>query len=551
MKKITYYLVFIIFIGVLTVSFWIYNKYIKDDSLAFLSYPVERGSIQETVNVRGEVVVLKEFELEFPFSGTVEKIYIAEGDELKAGSPLIKLETVDFELERKRLEALLSQSVSGLNKLIAGPTTQDINVVETQMENAKKTLDDANIALVNAKNKADSDLLNLYDDIGNIIQDAKTKAEDAVYKQADEMFQSPNSDSPKLIFLSNDAQARIDVESQRVEAGAALANIKKILSLNITDQQKQDDQLRDTLLNLMVVKYMLERFGDVLNSAVSLSTTTLNSYKTNINTSLTNINAVITAITSQQQLISAQRITNKSNIDIATASVNSAQSNLNLSEDNLKAILAGARGEDIEIAKSQIQGIRAQIDTIKEKINKATLNTPIAAKVAKIYLEKGEVFKPGHPVISMFSLGFKTQADVSELDIGKIKDKNGNPVEIKLDAFPKEVFSGKVLSIDPKEIIKGGDKYYRVNISLDESPFFASIRPGMSADMTVFISKKDDILKAPGIAVFEEDGKDFVRLLENQNEWRKVEVETGVSDGEYIEITKGLAEGDIVVVSTD
>lgn len=56
MKKISYYLTLIVIAGSIFVSFWVYQKYFKEENPNLLLFRVEKGSIQEVIKVRGEVV---------------------------------------------------------------------------------------------------------------------------------------------------------------------------------------------------------------------------------------------------------------------------------------------------------------------------------------------------------------------------------------------------------------------------------------------------------------------------------------------------------------
>ena len=105
-----------------------------------------------------------------------------------------------------------------------------------------------------------------------------------------------------------------------------------------------------------------------------------------------------------------------------------------------------------------------------------------------------------------------------------------------------------MIFIEPKEIIKEGDKYYRLNVYLDK--FAESLRPGMSADLIIFISFKDEALKIPELAIYDKGGKKFVKILKD-NQQKEIEVETGISDGENVEVISGLVEGQIVIVSQE
>jgi len=110
MKKIAYYLIVLIVAGSATVSFWVYQKYFKKETVGLLKFEATLGRIDETVKSRGEVVAQKEYNLEFPFSGIVQKIVVSENQHIKAGDKLLQLNTTDLELQKKSLESQRTQA---------------------------------------------------------------------------------------------------------------------------------------------------------------------------------------------------------------------------------------------------------------------------------------------------------------------------------------------------------------------------------------------------------------------------------------------------------
>ena len=546
MKKISYYLIAIVSMGFILVSFWIYIKYFKGDKENILMFEVKRGGIQESIRVRGEVASQKEFNLEFPFSGIVDEIFVKEGQNVTEGERLIKLETIDFEIEQRKLEAGLSQSKAVLNKLIAGASEEDINVLEAQVQSAKQSLADVETNLSNIETKASVDLDNLYADINDILNDAYAKAEDAVNKQTDELFINDLTTSPQLSFLTSDSQAEIDAENKRALSNTELKELKSDLAnLNLSNADL-DTLLLKSQDRLSNIREFLIRTNNALNSAVDLSQVNITAYKANLTIARANINTAMSSINTQKQAISAQKSTNQNNIDAAKAQISSAESALNVANSQLVFKKALPRSEDIEIAKAQVSEIENQIAAVREKIRKATLSSPIPAKISKIFFKEKEFFRTGQSAVSLIAFDFKIQADISELEIGKINDSDGNNVSVQFDAFAGEMFSGKVVSIEPKEVLKDGDKYYRADIYFEDRGI--SIRPGMSADLMIKIQFKENVVKIPEIVVYKKDKKKFVILSENGNQ-KETEIETGISDGELIEVTKGLSEGQIVIMS--
>lgn len=514
MKKIFYYLLVVVLAGGAVVSFWVYERYFKTEAPKFLTFQVVKGDIREVVKVRGEVVPQKDFALEFPFSGTVEKVFVRDGQSVNAGDPLIKLETTDFELEIKKLGATLIQSQANLDRLIAGPIREELSVSETKVENAKTSLAEAR------RNLADK------------LHEAYTATDDAIRNKVDQFFSNPRTTNPQITFLLADSQLENDIEFERMKMETTiklwessfgqLATASNLAPYSETAQN-----------NLDQVKLFLDKTALAVNSAQSnsnVSQTTLDIWRSNISLARVSINTTIASLSSAREKLKT------------------AESNLALAEDELALKRADARTEDVRIAEAKIEETKGQIAIVKEKIKKSTLYAPAVAKIISVGIEKRELSTPGKTAVTLATTGHKIQADISELEIGKIREGDGNNVSIRFDAFPASTLKGKVVSVDAKEIIKEGDKYYRANVYLD--PHGAEIRSGMNADLVIFVSSKENVLKIPELAIYKKDGGKFVAVLEGGIQ-KEVKIETGISDGESVEAVSGLTIGQTIVVSAE
>ena len=121
------------------------------------------------------------------------------------------------------------------------------------------------------------------------------------------------------------------------------------------------------------------------------------------------------------------------------------------------------------------------------------------------------------------------KTNIEESDISKIK--TGQKTEITFDAFPDEVFAGEVKEISRVSNNLAGVITFPVTIEItDEKKDL--LMHGISANVTIFIREKSDILVVPSISIFEENGKSFVYLYDpSLKEGFKIkEVKTGVSD---------------------
>jgi len=124
------------------------------------------------------------------------------------------------------------------------------------------------------------------------------------------------------------------------------------------------------------------------------------------------------------------------------------------------------------------------------------------------------------------------------------------PAEVTIGALPDAKVSGQGLGVYPKAQKEGNATLFDIEISIVRDPGMV-LRAGFSATASIRIRDRKQVLMLPERLVLFEDGKRFVELPDPQAKGelkaRKVEIQTGLSDGLNIEIVSGLKEGDQVV----
>ncbi len=138
---------------------------------------------------------------------------------------------------------------------------------------------------------------------------------------------------------------------------------------------------------------------------------------------------------------------------------------------------------------------------------------------------------------------------VLESEAGGLKE--GLDCSVRLDCSPQKVFPGKVIGIDTiaKPLEKESPlKYFEVKVSLDETDKNI-MKPGSQVQSVIFVQRIEDVLSIPNQALFYEGEDAFVTILNNRAV-EKRKVETGVRSLTRTVVTKGLNEGDNVVLGT-
>lgn len=205
-------------------------------------------------------------------------------------------------------------------------------------------------------------------------------------------------------------------------------------------------------------------------------------------------------------------------------------------EDRLQLILEGrisGRGEDMEtIIRAPAEGILLQ-----RLVNPGDPVVPLTSYQAGTDLAT---------LADMSDLIFKGTVD--EIDVGKLS--TGMPVRLKIGALPDRAVTGKLNRVAPQAIEKDNAKLFEVEILLDSYEDIL-LRAGYSANADIVIREKKNILLIPErLVLFENNGAGTSVETPGDTpeaEPRKVTITTGLSDGLNIEVTSGLAEGDMLV----
>ncbi|MEA1973212.1 MAG: efflux RND transporter periplasmic adaptor subunit [Candidatus Cloacimonadota bacterium] len=137
-------------------------------------------------------------------------------------------------------------------------------------------------------------------------------------------------------------------------------------------------------------------------------------------------------------------------------------------------------------------------------------------------------------------------ASITEVDISKVY--KGQKAEITVDAFPYEKFSGEIRKISAMAISENGIKVFPMEIVIDEVN--KKLRPGMTANVTIFGEVKKEIVVIPIRAIFSDsEGNDIVYKVQNDTISGSAIIKTGINDLQKVEIIEGLNAGDKISLS--
>ncbi|MGA3293208.1 MAG: efflux RND transporter periplasmic adaptor subunit [Candidatus Acidiferrales bacterium] len=285
----------------------------------------------------------------------------------------------------------------------------------------------------------------------------------------------------------------------------------------------------------------------------------------------------------KEQLIAKQEYdSDKATYDSAAAALTAAQAQVEQARSSR------------EQARSNLEQGRAVLRHTQDVLRKTTYTAPIDGIISYIAVRVGENVVPGiqgtagSSILTISDMSVVTaEVKVDETDIVSVK--NGQPVDVAIDAIPDKIFKGHVTEVGELAILRTSGEAsmteitantqeardFKVVVTLDNPP--ESLRPGLSATAKIQTAQKTNVLTIPIQALAERSQKELeeaksgasgsVTLAAAKSDSGQntdiqgvfivrggkaqfVPVQTGITGVTDMEITGGLQEGDTIVTGS-
>jgi HlyD family secretion protein len=214
-----------------------------------------------------------------------------------------------------------------------------------------------------------------------------------------------------------------------------------------------------------------------------------------------------------------------------------SQSVLDTSETNHETAKA-----QISVSDAQIAQAEAALKLTETNLMYTRIASPVNGIVISRNVDVGQTVAASFQTPTLFTIAqdltkMQIDSNIAEADIGKIRVYQ--PVDFTVDSYPDTTFIGSVFEIRNAPIVVQNVVTYDVVVKVDNSGL--KLKPGMTANVSIKVSHKKDILRIPNVAL-------RFRLPEMQNKvvekgrgvWiiengkpKRIKVLTGISDGNY------------------
>lgn len=338
----------------------------------------------------------------------------------------------------------------------------------------------------------------------------------------------------------DDARATLrNVERQRRRQEALLTEgfISRQEVENIRTQQEQAiAKVQNAEANLAIVKEKTE--ADLQNAAnqVTQAAAALNSAR---------------AAQEQVAMREAEVRSSREATHQAEATLNLRQTSKTQDQIRKSAFIEAQAA--VRQATASLKQAEALLQYQQAQLDKAIIRSPIAGTVLTINTQQGETVAAGFQVQTLIAVAdlhrLEVRAYVDETDIGRIR--KGLPVDVRVQSYQDRVFNGRVTKIASASTVKDNIVTYETTVAIDDPQ--GLLRPDMTADVSVILGRRPNVLRVPSEAVHRDVTRSLVYVLHREKKDKERaemrEVKLGFSDGIYTEILSGLKEKEEVILA--
>lgn len=328
--------------------------YPKEKSISYEVIKVERGDLVQTVDVTGKIKSENNIFLYFEASGIIDRIYVAEGERVRRGDVLAKLNL-------DNLNFLIKQAEANLNQKVAGVSEGQINVSQKQIDSAEIAYRKAELNLENVKSLGEENLRSRYISMVDILDDTYIKLFDVLKFSENVKDLYFSGLSQEDISIKNDIEYKIKENVNM--AKDCLDNAKETKSIEDIQNAflKIDQSVKEAVETLLHIKSASEgvKYKDIILPTIK---TALDQNK------LTLSNSQIT-LTNLQNEVSLLKLQNENNINASKVLLEEAEAYLELQKANHELLIAPLR--DVDLAY-----LRSVLDQAVLNRNKAIIYSP-------------------------------------------------------------------------------------------------------------------------------------------------------------------------------
>jgi HlyD family secretion protein len=444
----------IVLIALAVGGWWLMNRPTQVPGWLAKRLGWELAPVAQTVagsgNIEAETVVVST-----EIAGRIVELSVDEGDSVRAGQVLVRLDTDLIDAQIRQAEATVAAAQARLDQVRTGPSAEEIHQAEVAVAQARVTRDAARQTLDDAKSARDNP-----QQLDTQIVAARNElaAAEAQVQQAIAARDAADAQRSQVTAKYESLPERISVKIE-LPTGKELKKRIDNPARDVvwTQVQLADDHWWGAWAGLLSAQ--AARDGAKRNLAALLE-------------------------------MKAHPLTADAQVHAAETRLAQAEADVAIAEASLADLKAGATPEQIAVAEAQVRQTEAAVNTLRTQRAKMTLAAPRDGLVIQRARRVGETVVPGTALLSIADLDrVRLVIYVPEAQIGRVHI--GQSFDVTVDSFPGRVFTGQVIYISaqaeftPKNVQTKEtrvEQVFAVKIALNNPERL--LKPGMPADAT-------------------------------------------------------------------
>jgi HlyD family secretion protein len=477
--------------------------------------PATPAQEEDQLVVEARVVPVQHAMLSLPSGGIVAEVLVAEGDRVKAGQVLLRLDRTRARAMVAQSEAQLARAEAAFEQLRSGATPAEIAIADAQLRAAEAqrrqtagSVTSADVAAAKAQleqAQAQQARLRAGPDRTDLQAAAATLAEAqaTLVTQRDQLSATKTNAQLQMQQCATDltkAQANYATAKRNwdyVQETGKDPNVvidpatSKSVHLKLDGRQKQQYQdafvqaeaamhSAETALQQAQVAYDTARQAEV--SGIQMAEQQVTQAQARLDK--------LRAGASADELAQARAQVAASNAELDkllgeqhSGALAAADATVDQAQAHLDQLRAGASKSELALAAAEVQSAQAALQLAHAAMAEAELRAPFAGTVAALDVRSGEYLAPGVPVAHLADLSaWRVETtDLTELNITRIRE--GSHVAVTFDAIPSLKLVGTIGHIRALGENKQGDITYIATIALDQAD--PRLRWNMTASATI------------------------------------------------------------------
>ena len=582
-----------------------YSALTETDEVELVSnqkiYPVQYGDLINQVSTNGSLVFPNKESLTFGSAGTVAEILVSEGDKVKKGEQLAKLDkstiaSLEQTVAQKRVA--LANAKEALQELKAPDNALQIAQAYASIANGSKSVRSAKELLEDVSAITDKELQDAYEAVRFAQDKEMTSIHDLEVKRQNGANNieaaKENFDEKEAAYIGVfDKWLGITISGNQLQMTPD--TLLAALGLDLDEVFHKDTRYQDlgrwtrtegpptddpkTVWNEAVVYSWINLFtheilptcpditidlspelegGKVLCIKLEMETAWDNYQASGRTLMSTSVSAALSITGAETQLsnninsldsVRESLDTLLKGVDSLDVAVKEKQLKLNQAtlakaEDDLTQLLSGVNALDLALANENVKTAQVELEESIEKLEASSMQAPMSGVVGEVLVEVGQDVGKNTKIIEVSDPSvIEVDGVVDEIDVLLLQQ--GTTAKVTMDALPGEYIPGVVSFVSPTSRNQQGVVTYPIRIELKPKSAL-KLKEGLSATAVVILREEKNVLLVPTQSIYGTYDKPTVQVwVEGKIEERAVKL--GNTDDFWIVVLDGLTEGEKII----